>query len=194
MKANTDKHRRDTQFSIGDWVYLRLRPYRQKSMAPSYTKLAKRFYGPYQVIVRIGPVAYKLALPDTSRIHNVFHVSLLKLHQGPSPATEAPLPPLAIDHHLVVSPLTNLDWKWDTSVTPPLRMVLVQWAGLPPKDTSREPWTELQSTYNLEDEVVFGGVGVDSIMQNKAPDNNNNSSTNRPKRVTHGPTYLEDFV
>lgn len=93
MKANADKHRHDTQFSVGDWAYLRLRPYRQKSMAPSYTKLAKRFYGPYQVIDRIGPIAYKLALPDTSHIHNVFHVSLLKLHQGPSPTTEAPLPP-----------------------------------------------------------------------------------------------------
>lgn len=73
-------------------------------------------------------------------------------------------------------------------------MVLVQWTGLPPEDTSWEPWTELQATYNLEDEVVFGGAGVDSIMQNKAPNINNNNSTNRPKRVTHRPTYLEDFV
>ena len=193
MKATADKHCRDTQFSIGDWVYLRLRPYRQKSLAPSYTKLAKRFYGPYQVTDRIGPVAYRLALPATSQIHNVFHVSLLKLHQGPSPTTDAPLPPLAVDHHPLVSPLAILDWKWDTSVTPPLRMVLVQWAGLPPEDTSWESWSELQSAYNLEDEVVFGGVGVDSIMQNKATDTNN-SSTNRPKRVTHRPTYLEDFV
>lgn len=82
-------------------------------MAPTYSKLAKRYYGPYQVIDRTRPMAYKLALPSDSRIHNVFHVSLLKPHKGPLPPTEAPLPLLAVDHHPVVTPLTILDWKWD---------------------------------------------------------------------------------
>ena len=136
MKVNDDKHRHDVHYVVGDWVFLRLRPYRQKSMTPTYSKLAKRFFGPYQVTERIGPVAYKLALPTDSRIHNVFHVSLLKAHHGPPPSNDNPLPSLAVDHHPVVKPLTILDWKWDLSVTPPQRMVLVQWMGLPPEDTS----------------------------------------------------------
>jgi len=62
MKVAADKHRRDLAFQVGDWVYVRLRPFRQTSVAPSYSKLAKRFYGPFEVVERVGPVAYRLWL------------------------------------------------------------------------------------------------------------------------------------
>jgi len=127
MKLNANKHHRDLQLSVGDWAYVRLRPYRQTSMASNYSKLSKWYYGPYQVIERIGVVAYKLLLPPSSRIHPMFHISLLKLHQGPLPTVETTLPPEAIDHHPIVTPLSILDWKWDTSVTPAVCKVLVQW-------------------------------------------------------------------
>ncbi|KHN29903.1 Retrotransposable element Tf2 155 kDa protein type 2, partial [Glycine soja] len=47
MKKHTDSHRRDIQFNIRDWVFVRLRPYRQTSLQPHYTKLSKRFYDPF---------------------------------------------------------------------------------------------------------------------------------------------------
>lgn len=85
MRLMADKKRRPLEFQVGDLVFLKLQPYRQKSLARRpFEKLAPRFYGPYPVVQRIGSVAYKLELPSSARIHPVFHVSQLKLAQGSS--------------------------------------------------------------------------------------------------------------
>ena len=83
MKVQADKHRVERSFSEGDWVYLRLQPFRQRSLKPNVLgKLSPKFYGPFQVLQRVGEVAYKLALPSDSLIHPVFHVSCLKAKLG----------------------------------------------------------------------------------------------------------------
>lgn len=65
MKHIADTHRRERKFQIGDWVMVKLRPHRQVlATRSSYSKLAKRFYGPFQVEDRIGNVAYKLKLSE----------------------------------------------------------------------------------------------------------------------------------
>jgi len=93
MKCQANQHRRDISFNMGDYVYLKLQPYRQTSMALRLSqKLSPRFFGPYQIISTIGLVAYKLSLPAGSQIHNVFHVSLLQKYHGPGIQASPQLP------------------------------------------------------------------------------------------------------
>ena len=129
MKNNADKHRRELEFAVGDKVYLKLRPYRQQSVSRRlFQKLAARFYGPFGVVARIGKVAYRLALPESSKIHPVFHVSQLKPVVGATDVV-TPLPPvLSASEDLVIEPDTILDRRYDDQGYLEL---LVRWKHLP---------------------------------------------------------------
>jgi hypothetical protein len=83
MKQQVDKGQSERGFVVGDWVFLKLQPYIQSSLAPrADQKLAFKFFGPFQILQKIGPVAYKLSLLDSSAIHSVFHMSQLKKAVG----------------------------------------------------------------------------------------------------------------
>lgn len=104
MKYYADQHRSERVFQVGDWVYLKLQPYKQQTLAlRTCLKLSAKFYGPFEVLEKIGSVAYKLKLPDTCRLHPVFHISLLKKHVGNTPTNMAPLPEF---NNQDISPLT----------------------------------------------------------------------------------------
>ncbi|MCO5549937.1 hypothetical protein L7F22_003414 [Adiantum nelumboides] len=93
QKAAANKHQRSLAFKENDWVLLkfpkaRLRHNTGKNPTGHqkyYTKLAKRYYGPFQILKPINEMAYQLKLPKHWFIHNAFHVSLLKPYKGKPP-------------------------------------------------------------------------------------------------------------
>ncbi|KAL4354641.1 hypothetical protein GQ457_06G032960 [Hibiscus cannabinus] len=93
MKNQSDKHRREMELEEGSWAFVRLQPYRQLSLRlRQHQKLSARFFGPYRVLKRVGAVAYKLDLPESTRIHPVFHISQLKPCRGQPMQQITPLP------------------------------------------------------------------------------------------------------
>jgi hypothetical protein len=78
-KHFADKKRVPKEFQVGEQVLLKLQPYAQHSVVNRpCPKLAFKYFGPYTVTEKIGPPAYRLALPPEAQIHPVFHVSQLK--------------------------------------------------------------------------------------------------------------------
>lgn len=94
MKIQADRKRTDREFAVGDAVLLKLQPFIQTSVAQRpHQKLAFRYYGPYQLLARVGAVTYKLQMPAGSKIHPVVHVSQLKKAEGATVPVSPDLPP-----------------------------------------------------------------------------------------------------
>jgi hypothetical protein len=66
------------KFEVGDHVFLKVNPNKSSLKLGNCSKLEARYCGPFEILERIGPVAYILALPASMSIRNVFHVSFLK--------------------------------------------------------------------------------------------------------------------
>ena len=76
QKSYADTWRRPLEFQLGDYAYLKVSPIRGTRRFQVRGKLAPWYIGPYQIIEKIGVVAYYLELPtEMSDVHDVFHVS-----------------------------------------------------------------------------------------------------------------------
>ncbi|GJZ27871.1 putative nucleotidyltransferase, ribonuclease H [Tanacetum coccineum] len=78
QKSYADKRRKPLEFEVGDRVLLRV-PWKGVMRFRKKDKLAPRYVGPFEILERIGLVAYRLRLPEElSSVHDTFHVSNLK--------------------------------------------------------------------------------------------------------------------
>ena len=79
QKICADKHSREREFEVGDRVFIQISPWKWVLRFGKRGKLSTRYIGPYEIIECIGPLAYQLTLPpELSKIHNVFHISILQ--------------------------------------------------------------------------------------------------------------------
>jgi len=144
-------------------------------------KLKPRYFGPYRVSELINDVAVRLDLPAGARLHDVFHVGLLKKFQGTPLAAPPPLPAV---HHgaLVPEPARAvryrlargvrqvlIHWKGESvasstweDVARGVRQVLIHWKG---ESVASSTWEDVDAfrtkytSFQLEDELSFDGGG-----------------------------------
>ena len=83
QKSYADMRRKDIRYEIGETMVLKVLPWKKVMRFGKNGKLSPRFIGPYEVIEKVGPVAYILALPlDLENIHNVFHMLMLRRYRS----------------------------------------------------------------------------------------------------------------
>jgi hypothetical protein len=159
MKKIFDRTHQESEFSPRDWVYLYLQDYRQQSVYKRLNKkLSPNFFGPYRVLAKVGLVAYKLVLPLSAKIHDVFHVSILKKWVGTGIPVHSDLSLLNPDDDVVL-PRAVLDHR----VTHGRAEILVHWQGHSPAEATwvtRDEFVLRFPSFALEDNGKLKQVGV----------------------------------
>ncbi|MCH86927.1 hypothetical protein A2U01_0007790 [Trifolium medium] len=126
-------------------------------------KLAAKYYGPYPVVERIGAVAYKVKLPEGSRVHPVFHTSLLKKAVGTYNEEEHLPDHLEGDKGSVCEPVNVLARRTVLVQGEEVCQVLIQWKGQPAEAATWEDTVLMKSQFPKfcpEDKAVISGGSI----------------------------------
>ncbi|GKF26053.1 putative reverse transcriptase domain-containing protein [Tanacetum coccineum] len=129
QKSYADKRRKPLEFSVGDYVLLKVSPWKGVVRFGKKGKLSPRFIGPFEIIKKIGPVAYRLDLPEElDGVHDTFHVSNLKKCLA-DPILQAPLDEIQVDAKLnfVEEPMEILEREFKKLKRSRIVSVKVRW-------------------------------------------------------------------
>ena len=128
MKHQADQHRFEHTFQVGDMVFIRRQPYKQSSLKLKWNQtLAPKISSPYIVLHKIGSIAYKLALPPSSRIQQVIGTNIKEQISLPEWVNEGSIISYS---EAILNKCTCQLLSW--SITE----VLIQWHNMQPKDAT----------------------------------------------------------
>ncbi|KAJ8768530.1 hypothetical protein K2173_022631 [Erythroxylum novogranatense] len=164
MKSYADANRKEMEYAVGDKVFLKTSPWKGVMRFGKKGKLSPRYVGPYEVLERIGPLAYRLALPsELSQIHDVFHVSMLRRYRSdPSHIIQISKVQLIDDLSYEERPVAILDSKDKILRNKTIKLVKVLWRNHAVKEATWEPLDAMKEKYphlfndsgtNFEDEI-----------------------------------------
>ena len=137
QKSYADSQRSEQNFDKGDMVFLRVRPKCNSLSLGKFKKLSARYCGPYVITKKINDQAYELLLPPDVKVHNVFHVSLLKKYVPDDLhilGDEQPL--ISKDGTLDITPERILQTRERTLRSRTINEHLIKWTGYPEEDAS----------------------------------------------------------
>ncbi|XP_021975263.1 uncharacterized protein LOC110870386 [Helianthus annuus] len=149
QKAYGDKRKRPIEFQVGDFVLLKVSPWKGIIRFRKRGKLGPRYIGPFKILARVGRVAYRLELPPTlDGIHNTFHVSQLRKCLADETAL-VPLDDIVLDKGLnyVERPIAINDVKVKKLRNKAVRQVLAQWQHRKGSELTWESEDEMRKYY-----------------------------------------------
>ena len=161
QKSYADVRRRKLEFQVGDHVFLRISPTKGVMRFGFRGKLSPRFVGPFEVLERMGKVAYRLALPPSlSGVHNVFHVSMLRKYI-PDSSHVVDYEPLKLRDDLTYEeqPVKIVDKKEQELKRRTIHYVKVQWRN----QSVREATWELEDEMKEKYPYLFEDSGMSSL-------------------------------
>ncbi|GJZ88833.1 putative reverse transcriptase domain-containing protein [Tanacetum coccineum] len=129
QKSYADNRRKPLEFEVRDKVLLKVSPWKGVMHFGKKGKLAPRYVGPFEILKRIGPVAYRLRLPkELSEVLNTFHVSNLKKCLADA-NLHVPLDEIEVDKtlHFVEKPIEIMDREVKTLKRSRIPIVKVRW-------------------------------------------------------------------
>ncbi|WVZ89221.1 hypothetical protein U9M48_035649 [Paspalum notatum var. saurae] len=149
QKSYTDKRRRPLAFEKDDHVYFRVSPMKGVHRFGVKGKLAPRYVGPFKILERCGPVAYRLELPpNLAAVHDVFHFSQLKkCLRVPEEAVDTSQIQIEPDLTYEEKPIKVLDQKQRSTRRKPVNFYKVQWRNQSEEEATWETEGYLQTKY-----------------------------------------------
>ncbi|GJT16906.1 putative reverse transcriptase domain-containing protein [Tanacetum coccineum] len=140
QKSYADKRRKPLEFSVGDYVLLKVSPWKGVVRFGKKWKLAPGFVGPFEIIEKVGLVTYRLDLPEElNGVHNTFHVSNLKKCLA-DPTLQVPLDDIRVDAKLnfVEEPVEILEQEFKKLKRSIIAIVKVRWNSKRRPEFTRE--------------------------------------------------------
>ena len=148
-KSYADQKRRPLEFQVGDHVFLKVSPTKGVIRFGVKGKLNPRYIGPYEILEKIGPLAYRLALPSSlSGVHDVFHISQLrKCVSDPDAVIDTNQPEVRPNLTIAERPLKIIDEMERHLRNKTIKFVKVQWSGQSEREATWETENSMRQKY-----------------------------------------------
>ena len=148
QKAYADSHRSEREFEEGDMVFLKVRPKQSSLSLGKFKKLSARYCGLYIITKKVNSQAYALLLPPHIKVHNVFHVSLLKKYvPDDNHILGDEIALVSKDGTLDINPERILQTRQCILRNRTIIKHLIKWKGYPEEDASWEREDSLLNSY-----------------------------------------------
>ena len=149
QKSYADRLHRPLEFEVGDHIFLKVMPKRGVVRLGKRGKLSPRFIRPFEILERVGTVAYRLALPPSmSNVHEVFHISMLQKYT-PDPAHVVDWGEITVDTYesFEEGPVRIMDSQDQVLRCKTMRLVKVLWQHRGVEEATWEPEDTIRATY-----------------------------------------------